>query len=153
MDQVAIKAEVGSVYHWLGIGSGTWGYPPEGLHGLQRKRITLRHTREIRSKGGAFAEAIASTYPPSREVHVMLLLRPQHLDDTLWRKVYALMVTGGPIWQWDLVRSLARLTSTRRVMWTPPGGDGSFAMLKPVADIEALRLYMLWLNITKAPHP
>lgn len=118
--------EAAPVFHWLGLGHAE----PSGLHGHNRKRLTLRHTRsgEAQEQGIWLDKALVRAYPANREARIMTLLRPQRLDDDLWRMVYALMVTGGPLRLYDLVRSLARLVSDDR----------------KVADAEAVRLYQAW---------
>lgn len=60
-------------------------------------------------------DALAATYDRHREKQVMALLRPQRLDDRLWRWVYALMIQGGPLLLPDLVTFVARLTGPREV--------------------------------------
>ena len=60
-------------------------------------------------------DALVATYDRHREKHVMALLRPQRLDDRLWRGVYAVMVRGGPVLLPDLVTFVARLTGPREV--------------------------------------
>jgi len=115
--------QAGPVFHWLGLGR----FPPEGLHGQRRQGITRRHTRYTGTDGVGFARALVRSYPANREKRLMALLRPQRLDDQLWRMIYAVMVTGGPIRVYPLVKSLTKLVSDHKT-----------------ADVEAVRLYQLW---------
>lgn len=118
------KLRTGPVYHWLGLGLS----PPDGLHGYNRKRLTMRHTEETVRDGGRYmGQALARAYGRHREQRLLHLLRPQPLSDSLWRQVYALIVQGGPIWRWDLIRSLALLSGER-----------------VAAQAEAVRLFQSW---------
>lgn len=128
MSSRPILPETEPVLHWLGLGP----LEPEGLHGHKRKRFTLRHTRLTRIEGGRlFHQAMVRTYPLRQEHFVMSLLRPQRLDDALWRRVFTLMAQGGPLMLPDLVKRLELLTSPSRA----------------VVQEEAVRLYRRWWEI------
>lgn len=116
------------VHLWLGLTS----VPPVGLHGAARHRLTRRYLR-IPPEGHAFDRALVAAYPRHRETRLMALLRYQRLDDDFWRKIYALMVQGGPIVGSSLVRAVALLTD------------------RDAAYDEAVRQYAYWDR--HAPHP
>lgn len=130
------------VQRWLGLVPHD---EPDGLHGSRRGSLLMRYTRNIvvrvQPKGPLppllqaqvgtgwryVADALVKTYPGNREPHIMALLRPQRLDDRLWRWVYALMVTGGPVLLPDLITFVTRLTGPRAI-----------------AEAEALSRYREW---------
>lgn len=126
IDRDPLWDEAAPVLLWLGLGT----FEPEGLHGRQRRRLVQRHTRRGDAAGDArsLVDALTRTYPLGRERGIVDLLGHQQLDDDLWRAIYALIVTGGPVRLDDLVRSLALLVS----------GD------RYAADEEAGRLHRAW---------
>lgn len=96
------------VEHWLGLGHTE----PEGLHGSRRRNLVKRHT--TLESGYSIFQALVQTYDATREVAIMRLLRQRHLDDALWRNVYALMVTASPVDLAGLIQFLTNLTSSDR---------------------------------------
>lgn len=87
------------------------GVEPDGcLHHGRRGALVMRHTSSDAGRVH-LPEAIAKAYPPNREKPLLVLLKPQRLDDAFWRQVYAVMVQGGPgISRGELVAMVVRLT-------------------------------------------